>query len=132
MPTQGGEAVQVTTGGGHESFESPDGKLLYYQFRDAGIRSISTSETSPKAGEVFLPGVQQSFWAVGDKGIYFVEFEDKARTLGEVRTPTCLLNGAPCCRKYRGQSSSMTLRRTGQIRSVLLKGRSTAVTQPSP
>ena len=76
MPIEGGQAAQVTTGGGHESFESPDGKLLYYQFRDAGLRSISTSETSPKAGDVFLPSVQQSFWAVGDKGIYFVEFED--------------------------------------------------------
>ncbi len=79
MPVEGGQAVQVTSGGGHESFESPDGKLLYYQFRNAGMRSISTSETSPKAGEVLLPGVQQSFWAVGDKGIYFVEFEDHSK-----------------------------------------------------
>ena len=79
MPVEGSQAVQVTSGGGHESFESPDGKLLYYQFRDAGMRSISTSETSPKAGEILLPGVQQSFWAVGDKGIYFVEFEDNSK-----------------------------------------------------
>jgi len=78
-PAAGGDAVQVTSGGGHESFESPDGKLLYYQFRDAGLRAISTSETSPKKGAVFLPAVQQSFWAVGDKGIYFVEFEDNSK-----------------------------------------------------
>ena len=29
MPAKGGGAVQVTKGGGHESFESPDGKVLY-------------------------------------------------------------------------------------------------------
>ena len=79
MPAEGGTAVQVTTGGGHESFESPDGKQLYYQFRTAGLRAISTSETSPKAGPVFLPGLRQSFGAVGDKGIYFVEFDDDSR-----------------------------------------------------
>jgi Tol biopolymer transport system component len=78
-PSEGGEAVQVTTGGGHESFESPDGKMLYYQFRDAGLRSISTNETSPKAGAVLIPGVRQSFWAVGNKGIYFVEFDEASK-----------------------------------------------------
>jgi Tol biopolymer transport system component len=78
MPVEGGNALQVTTGGGHEAFESPDGKLLYYQFRETGLRSISTSESSPKAGAVFLPGVQQSCWAVSNNGIYFIKFEDSS------------------------------------------------------
>jgi len=30
VPAEGGAAVQVTRNGGHEAFESPDGKHLYY------------------------------------------------------------------------------------------------------
>jgi dipeptidyl aminopeptidase/acylaminoacyl peptidase len=118
MPVEGGRAVQVISGGGHESFESPDGKQLYYQFRDAGLRSISTNETSPTAGEVFLPGVQQSFWAVGDKGIYFVEFEDNSKNPRRGTDPSYSLTGVRSWQKYLGQSSSTTLQRTKHVKSA--------------
>ena len=75
MPAEGGDAVQVTADGGNECFESPDGKLLYYQFQSSGLRVVSISETGPKTGPALLPEVQQSFWAVTERGIYFVEFE---------------------------------------------------------
>jgi len=79
VPTEGGPAVQVTYDGGHESFESPDGKLLYYE--DDGIKglcSISTESSSgSKEGTVVLGAVRQGFWAVAEKGIYFVEFDDR-------------------------------------------------------
>ena len=77
IPAEGGKRRAGNIGGGHESFESPDGKRSTTSFEIPGFRAISTNETSAKAGEVFLPGVQQSFWAVGDKGIYFVEFDDE-------------------------------------------------------
>ena len=41
--------VQVTTGGGHESFESPDGKLLYYEdYGVKGLQAFPQNLRSPK------------------------------------------------------------------------------------
>ena len=79
IPAQGGEPIQLTTGGGHESFESPDGKLLYYEdYGVKGLRSISIETYSgPQEGSVVLGSVQPGFWAVTEKGIYFVEFNDR-------------------------------------------------------
>jgi hypothetical protein len=78
MPAEGGEAIQLTTGRGHESFESPDGKLLYYEdFGVKGLRSIPIETYSgPKEGSPVLGAVQPGFWSVTEKGIYFVEFGD--------------------------------------------------------
>jgi hypothetical protein len=75
----GGKAVQVTKGGGHESFESPDGKLLYYEdYGLKGLRSIPTDDSSgPREGAVLIDSVRPGFWAVAEKGIYFVEFDDR-------------------------------------------------------
>src|SRR5262249_54741597 len=73
----GGVAEQVTTGGGHECFESPDGKVLYYQVGYSGLRSISTGQPRPTQGPVFLPTLWDSWWAVAEKGIYFVEFNEE-------------------------------------------------------
>ena len=79
IPAEGGEMVQVTKGGGHESFESPDGKLLYFEdYGVKGLQSIST-ETSVerKEGTMILKSVRPGYWAVTQKGIYFVEFDDR-------------------------------------------------------
>jgi len=80
VPADGGQAFQVTYDGGHESFESPDGKLLYYE--DYGIkgllRSISTENSSgPREGTVVLSALRPGFWAVTENGIYFVRFDDR-------------------------------------------------------
>jgi hypothetical protein len=80
MPAEGGEAIQLTADGGHESFESPDGKLLYYEdFGVTGLRSISIETYSgrPMKGSSILRAVQPGFWAVTEKGIYFVDFGNK-------------------------------------------------------
>jgi Tol biopolymer transport system component len=46
IPAQGGEEIQVTTDGGHESFESPDGKLLYYEdYGVKGLRSVAIADS---------------------------------------------------------------------------------------
>jgi serine/threonine protein kinase len=81
MPAKEGEAeaVQLTTGGGHESFESPDGKLLYYEdFGVKGLRSMPIETYSgPTEGQVVLASVRPGFWAVTQMGIYFVEFDPR-------------------------------------------------------
>ena len=79
IPAEGGEASQLTTDGGHESFESPDGKLLYYEdYGNKGLKSIPIEAYSgPQEGSVVLDTVRPGFWAVAEKGIYFVEFDDK-------------------------------------------------------
>jgi Tol biopolymer transport system component len=79
IPAEGGQAVQVTYDGGHESFESPDGKLLYYEdYGINGLRSISTENVSrSQKGRAVLSSVRPGYWAVGEKGIYFVDFDDR-------------------------------------------------------
>ena len=103
MPAEGGEAVQLTTGGGHESFESPDGKLLYYEdFGVTGLRSISIETYSgPMTGSPVLRTVQPGFWAVTEKGIYFVEFGERDAPSSFVMRLRRLL------RTFRSRLSSM-------------------------
>jgi hypothetical protein len=75
MPAEGGPATQVTQNGGLEAFESFDGKFLFYSKwkPDDEIWKI------PIAGgpeSLFLKGVERRYWAVADKGIYFVATEE--------------------------------------------------------
>ena len=72
--------IQVTKGRGHESFESPDGKLLYFEdYGVKGLQSISTERTAwPGEGTLVLPSVRQAKWAVAEKGIYYVKFDDRS------------------------------------------------------
>jgi Tol biopolymer transport system component/DNA-binding winged helix-turn-helix (wHTH) protein len=79
VPAESGQAVQVTFDRGHESFESPDGKLLYYEdYGINGLRSISTETSSGiREGTVVLGSLRPGYWAVGEKGIYFVDFDDR-------------------------------------------------------
>ena len=80
IPAEGGEMVQVTQGRGHESSESPDGKLLYYEdYAVKGLQSVPTeTSAAPKEGTVVLEQVRPGHWAVAEKGIYFVEFDDRS------------------------------------------------------
>jgi Tol biopolymer transport system component len=73
VPAAGGEPVQVTRNGGLESFESPDGRFLYYtkRGRNGGFwrRPLEGGE------EVFVPelaGVGNRYWENSPQGIYFV------------------------------------------------------------
>jgi Tol biopolymer transport system component len=74
LPVEGGEAVQVTHQGGAAPFESPDGKVVYYQKELV----VDTSEVwkVPIAGgeETRVLGPAGDLqWAVVADGIYFVE-----------------------------------------------------------
>jgi Tol biopolymer transport system component len=72
VPVQGGPAVQVTRHGGFTSFESADGKFLYYSKGPIGVWRVPVDggeETlildTPAAGG-------WGAWAVVDDGIYFI------------------------------------------------------------
>jgi len=67
-PAEGGAAVQVTKKGGREAFESPDGKLVYYQkgFGTIGIWRIPVE--GGEEAQVFDQG-EQGHWAVLEQGI---------------------------------------------------------------
>jgi Tol biopolymer transport system component/DNA-binding winged helix-turn-helix (wHTH) protein len=73
MPVQGGAAVQVTQHGGFDSFESADGRYLYYtkSRETAGVWRL------PIAGgeEESLPGFDgikaHRAWTLTDQGVYF-------------------------------------------------------------
>lgn len=66
----GGRAVQITRRGGYESFESPDGRLLYYsKEKMSGLWSVP-AEGGPETR--VLDSVRHFGWAGVDNGIYFV------------------------------------------------------------
>jgi Tol biopolymer transport system component len=70
-PAEGGQAVQVTRQGGREGMESIDGKFVYYTkgFGVAGLWKVA-SEGGDES--LAVDGVYQGFWALLEKGLYFV------------------------------------------------------------
>ena len=76
------QMAQVTFGGGHEAFESPDGKFVLYTRPDvAGLWAVPVGNSAEQRSETkLLERVQQSTWAVGEHGIYFVDFEGDSRS----------------------------------------------------
>jgi Tol biopolymer transport system component len=78
-PVAGGEAVQVTRRGGHEAFESPDGKFVYYTIRPA---SFGVWRVPAEGGEEvrMIDRGSQSNWAMMDQGIYFLTAGANARS----------------------------------------------------
>ena len=85
IPSAGGPAVPVTTQGGFEGFESPDGKYFYY----AKGRDVPGIWRIPVEGGVETPVVDHHgagfwrSWAVTQEGIYFVTAEMPARPVVE-------------------------------------------------
>jgi Tol biopolymer transport system component len=73
LPASGGEPVQVTHNGGLESFESPDGRFLYYTKRS---RKSGFWRAPLEGGEeTFVPElalVANRYWENSPQGIYFV------------------------------------------------------------
>ena len=74
VPAAGGEAVQVTTRGGFEAFESPGGDLLYYTKGrgPGGIWQIPVTGGEERQVPELLEAAHWRYWAVQDSGIYFV------------------------------------------------------------
>jgi Tol biopolymer transport system component len=79
LPVGGGPPAQVTHDGGFESYESPDGKFLYYtRIGKSGIwrMALPDGQGAPVAG---LKTVAQRNWEGSAKGIYFVAASKPAR-----------------------------------------------------
>jgi Tol biopolymer transport system component len=71
----GGEAVQLTHGGGAEAQESPDGTVIYYaKVPEAGPGLWSVSPDGRHETRM-LDAVRFGYWAVLPAGIYFIDFE---------------------------------------------------------
>jgi Tol biopolymer transport system component/serine/threonine protein kinase len=81
MPAQGGRAVRVTKKGGFEPLEAADGKTLYYtklDRLDATSGSAHLWKMSVEGGEetrVLERTIYPRYWAITDRGIYFVPSE---------------------------------------------------------
>jgi eukaryotic-like serine/threonine-protein kinase len=70
----GGPAVQVTRQGGFAAFESPDGQMLYYAkgLNAAGIWRVPVKGGAETPVLEFPAAGYWGYWALGQKGIYFV------------------------------------------------------------
>lgn len=87
-PAEGGEAVQVTQGGGFEGFESADGRWLYYtrgryEGEPTGVWRVPAG--GGKETLVFdnrKPGLWR-FWTVVKEGIYFITAENPSQPMIE-------------------------------------------------
>ena len=78
MPSNAGEAVQITRNSGDEPQESPDGKFLYYMKgwpEDVSVWRVSVDGN--KEAKVLDSVHQEGQWAVGKDGIYFFTTPDK-------------------------------------------------------
>src|SRR6185369_4089315 len=76
IPAAGGEALQITRNGGRESYESPDGKELYYTKNkySTGLWRVSTdgSGSEEEAVPELAAAGYWRYWTLTAKGIYFV------------------------------------------------------------
>ena len=79
-PAEGGQAVQVTKQGGFAAFESPDGRLLYYaKFDSPGLWRVPVEGGEESLVLDQLRSGYWGAWAVADKGVYFINPEEKPR-----------------------------------------------------
>ncbi|MGI8785802.1 MAG: protein kinase domain-containing protein [Acidobacteriota bacterium] len=83
VPAEGGEAVQVTKQGGFAAFESPDGQSVYYakglNFNGLWRVRVDGGEETPVLE--FPKAGYWGYWALADKGIYFVNTTAKPHAL---------------------------------------------------
>lgn len=74
-PANGGDAVSVTQNGGFDSYESPDGKFLYYtrQRETAGVWRLQL-ETGNEEAIAGLEGIKDHrSWILSGRRLYFVQ-----------------------------------------------------------
>jgi Tol biopolymer transport system component len=80
MPVDGGEAMQITSRGGFASFESPDGKWLYFTKQAMpGLWRAPAGGGEEALVFAELHPVDWENWVVSAQGIYFVDRADPDR-----------------------------------------------------
>jgi Tol biopolymer transport system component len=80
VPSDGGTAVQVTRNGGHEAFESADGKHIYYvtEKHPSGVWMIPVGGGTETQ---LLSQGGRGFWALANNGVYFVGRPESGQTM---------------------------------------------------
>lgn len=83
-PAHGGQAIQVTSKGGFEAFESADGGFLYYtKGRTPGIWRVALKEGAPTGEETPIPQLSEAgrgrYWALKKEGVFFLAEEREIR-----------------------------------------------------
>ena len=83
MPRDGGEPVQVTRAGGFVTFESPDGKFLYYsKFNLLGPVPLFRMAAGGGEEVQIVPGVESyDLFCVTAKGVFFIPPPPAANTI---------------------------------------------------
>ena len=78
IPSNGGDAIQITRNSGDEPQESPDGKSLYYMKGWPDAVSVWRASVDGSQEVKVLEGVHsEAQWAMGKDGIYFFKVPDK-------------------------------------------------------
>jgi hypothetical protein len=73
IPSKGGDEIQVTHNGGWSPQESVDGKYIFYT-RTRAVSSPFLRSATDGSGEIqLLPSMHERWWAVSDKGVWFME-----------------------------------------------------------
>ena len=76
MPSAGGDSVQITRTGGHETRESMDGLTLYFVALTAlGLKSVPVGGGEEK---VVLPDVRAGTWDITREGVVYLGDENQA------------------------------------------------------
>jgi Tol biopolymer transport system component len=83
IPREGGDAIQVTHAGGYASFESPDGKYLYYtKFNPEGPTPLFRMPAGGGVEVQVIPGIESwQLFCVTSKGVYFIPSPPGANTI---------------------------------------------------
>jgi Tol biopolymer transport system component len=74
-PLEGGASVQLTTGGGAEALESPDGRVIYYTKVPEIGPGLWSVPVDGGDEQPVLDSVRFGYWAVSQRGIYFIDFD---------------------------------------------------------
>jgi Tol biopolymer transport system component len=70
----GSEPTQLTTGGGYQAFESPDGKRVFYA-KERGRPGIWSVPASGGPEVPVLETARHNAWAVANGGIYYIDYD---------------------------------------------------------
>ena len=81
-----GDAQRITTGGGDNPLNSPDGTTVYYSKGHGDLWSVPAGGGPPS--QVFPRGVHGGWFSVTSRGIFFADlYPDAAPGLSVPRTP---------------------------------------------
>jgi Tol biopolymer transport system component len=83
IPAEGGKAEQLTTEGGFEPQQSPDGQSMYYVDRPPSSGSARLMKVALAGGNatVLVEGVTPLLWSPAKPGIYFLRAEQRVHAI---------------------------------------------------